>query len=144
MLIKAAKEWGFLPTSLIAGEQNRAGRPGEWDLLLAEAEVLVELERCKQCGQPRYVCQSDDPDIAFEIREEVCYATQARAKAEKTRNKGKKPEDVPAGVMLGTEPYTYSQTPLEELRNPFYEQKAKDREAKVELRPVIPRENTPE
>lgn len=144
MQIKTALKWGWLPTAVITQKQDRAGRPGEWDFLLAEAEVLVELERCGQCGQPRYVCQSEDPDVAFEIREEVCYATQARAKAEKTRNKGKKPEDIPAGVLLGTEPYTYSQTPLQELREPFYKNKEKERAEKVALRPVIPRDNESE
>lgn len=141
MLIKTALKWGFLPTALIKGEQNRAGRPGKWDLLLAEAEALVELERCGQCGQPRYICQSDDPDIAFDIRTETCNATQARAKAEKTRNKGKKPENIPAGVLLGTEPYTYSQRPLESLRDTYYEQQQKNYENKVEQRPVRPRDN---
>lgn len=120
------------------GKQKKTGAPSEWDLLLAEAEVLVEMERCKQCMQPRYICQSDDPDIAFDIRVETCNATQARDKAEKSRNKGKK--DAPVGVLLGTEPYSYSQTPLEMFRNSFYETQGVERAKKVELRPVRPRD----
>lgn len=120
---------------------GKNGAPSRWDLLLAEAEKLVELERCVQCGQPRYICQSTDPDIAFDIRTEVCNATQARDRAEKARNKGKKPENIPVGVTLGADPYTYSQTPLDDLRESFYIQQAKERESKVALRPVRPRDD---
>lgn len=141
MLIQSAKQWGFLPTSLIVGKQKRGGQPGKWDLLLAEAEVLVEMERCKQCGQPRYICQSEDSDIAFDIRVETCHATQAREKAEKARNKNRKEPEV--GVVMGTEAYSLSRTDLEEFRQPFYEQTMKEREAKAELRPLIPREAPP-
>lgn len=95
------------------------------------------MERCKQCGEPRWVCQSNDPDIGFDILVEECHATQARERAEKKRNKGKK--EVPAGIALGTEPYTYSGAPLEDLRAPFYTEKQKEREEKLKLRPSIPR-----
>lgn len=99
--------------------------------------MLVEKERCGQCGEPRWVCQSDDPDIDFEIIVEECHATQARDRAEKSRNKGKK--EAPAGIALGTEPYTYSRTPIDNLREAFYEQKTKERDEKLKTRPVIPR-----
>jgi hypothetical protein len=119
--------------------KHKKGAPGEWDLLLAEAEFLVESERCTQCGQLKYICQSEDPDIAFHIRAEECHATQARARAEKQRTNGGKKE-APAGVVLGPEPFTYSRTPLEELRIPFYEGEMKKREALEKERPFRARD----
>jgi len=99
----------------------------------------VESERCSQCGLLRYQCQSDDPDIGFDIRAEECHATQARVKAEKQRTRGGKKDPKP-GVVLGADPFTHSRTPLEQLRIPFYEQKAKEREQKEAERPVRPRD----
>jgi hypothetical protein len=119
--------------------KHKKGAPRKWDLLLAEAEYLVESERCQQCGQLKYICQSDDPDIGFSIRAEECHATQARARSEKQRtNNGKK--EAPAGVILGTEPFTYSRTPLVELRIPYYESEAKRLDALEKERPFRPRD----
>lgn len=103
-----------------------------------EAESLIELERCSQCGQPRWICQNDDPDIAFAIQVETCNAIRAKERAEKARSKRNK--DAEVGVALGIEAYTYSQTPLDDFREPFYEQAQKDREKRASERPVRPRE----
>lgn len=120
---------------MILGKQKR-GVTTRWDLLLAEAEYRLEMERCPQCGQPRYICNNTDPDIGFDIRIEECHATQARTRAEKSREKQKKDS---TGIQLGADPFTYSQTPLDEFREPFYvDQMAKAAE-KVATRPVIPR-----
>ncbi len=119
--------------------KHKVGGPRKWDLLLAEAEFIVESERCPQCGLLRYQCQSDDPDIAFQIRTETCNATRARAKAEKAMTKdGKK--DAPVGTVLGADAYTYSKTPLEQLRVPFYEEQSKRQEALEKERPYRPRD----
>ncbi len=123
---------------MIVGKHKK-GAPGKWDLLLAEAEFIVESERCPQCGQLRYICQSDDPDIGFQIRADECHATRARDKSEKARTKNGKKE-APAGVILGAEPFSYSRTPLDRLRIPFYEQQAKEREEQERQRPVRPRD----
>lgn len=138
MQIKAAKSWGYLPTSMIIGKHKK-GVPGKWDLLLAEAEHMVESERCPQCGNLRYICQSDDPDIAFQIRKEECHATQAREREEKKQTRGGKKE-APSGVILGADPYTYSGTALDDLRIPFYETQVKQREQIEAARPVRPRD----
>lgn len=86
------------------------------------------MERCGQCGQPRYVCQSDDPDIGFQLRVEECNATQVRARAEESREKKKKSA---AGISLSTEPYTHSGADLDAFRDPYYEAKLKEREAEA-------------
>lgn len=86
--------------------------------------MIVEAERCGQCGQPRYICQSDDPDIGFHLRLEECNATQKRLRFEEARSKKKKEA---AGIAVGTEPFTYSGAELDSFRDPFYEAKLKER-----------------
>lgn len=108
-------------------------------MLLAKANGILEAERCGSCGRPKYVCQNDDSDIAFRVYEETCYATRARAKHEER----KKDEKGREGVAVGVEPYTYSQTPLEDFRRPFYEREADRARKREAARPVIPRDSPP-
>lgn len=136
--IKAAKSWGFMPTAMILGDPKRS-RPGKWDLLLAEAEQILELERCPQCGNPRYICQNEDPDVDFRVYDEVCHAMRKKAKYEESK-KDKKGRE---GAIVGIEAYTHSDTPFDEFRGPFYRQKSEEREQIEESRVIRPREHPP-
>ncbi len=97
------------------------------------------MERCPQCGNPRYVCQNEDNDIAFRVYDETCYAMRRKAKYEE----GKKDDTKRQGVVVGIEPYTISDTPLSEFRSPHYKKKQKEHAAVVASRTIIPREAPP-
>ena len=137
--IKAAKEWGYSPTSLILGKQ-KSSLPTKWDLLLAEAEKTLEMERCPQCGNPRWVCQSDDSDIDFRVYDETCNAMRKKQQQEEKNSKKKGDR---SGIIVGVEAYTHSDTPLVEFREPFYLDKERSRAASEEGRVVRPREHPP-
>ncbi|MGO2150803.1 MAG: hypothetical protein ACTH32_06335 [Microbacterium gubbeenense] len=111
------------------------------DLLLAEAEQILEMERCPQCGNPRYVCQSDDPDIDFRIYDEECNAMRKKAKYES--RKSKKDNADRDGIIVGVEAYVHSSTPLDQFRDPYYEEQIKLREVREQERPVRPRDLPP-
>ncbi|MDF2506261.1 MAG: hypothetical protein K0Q52_120 [Microbacterium sp.] len=125
---------------MILGKQKR-GTPGKWDLLLANAETILDLERCPQCNQPKYVCQNSDPDIDFRVYEEECHAMLAKAKHEK-KIKDKDKENR-AHISVGVEAYTHSKTDTVEFRGPFYQEQAVRRENREQSRPLIPREHPP-
>lgn len=113
----------------------------EMDFLIAEAVTLLEGERCAQCGLPKWICQSNDPDIEIDLVKEECNAVRKKAKREEKDQKDKKDT---AGVAYGFEPYTHSGTPLEQFREPFYRERNEKYEEKVAMRPVLPREHPPD
>lgn len=50
---------------------------GGWDKRdrnLLEAYQLLEDERCSECGNPVWICRSENPDITFRIEKSVCHA----------------------------------------------------------------------
>jgi hypothetical protein len=123
---------------VILGKQ-KSGTPGKWDLLLANAETILDLERCPQCNQPKYVCQNEDPDIEFRVYDETCHATAKRVRYEKSKADSKGRD----GVAVGVEAYTHSGTPLDQFRGPFYEIEYERRREREAARPIIPREHPP-
>lgn len=111
------------------------------DLLLAEAEFIVEMERCSQCGNPRYICQSDDADIDFRIFDEECNAMRKKAKYESQKAKKKGADR--DGIVVGVEAYTHSNTDLVDFREPYYMEQMQLREQREKDRPTRPREAPP-
>lgn len=101
---------------------------------------MLEVERCQQCGRPKWICQNDDTDIAVDLFPETCHITaQIRAEQRKA-----KPDD-PAtdGQMYNFEVYTRSDTPLIDFRDPFYKGKSKDHKFLASIRRKWPREHPP-
>lgn len=101
----------------------------------------MENERCGQCGLPKYICQNESNDIDFRIEVETCHATkrlqEKERRDEELRSKGKKgkPQPAPAGEAGYPVPYTLSGVSLSSMREPYYEQQAKRREAMEADRP---------
>lgn len=100
------------------------------------------MERCPQCGNPRYVCQNDDPDIAFQIREETCNVMRKKSQHEEAVARKTKSKPRP-GVQVGAEAYTYSRTDLADFREPFYTELMKRRELLEAGWPTKPRKAPP-
>lgn len=66
----------------------------EWtplDFQLLEAYQIIQDEKCPQCGNPIWLCRSNDNNIEWVTREDICYAS--RAKEEKAANRDKKPRE---------------------------------------------------
>ena len=84
---------------------------------------MLEVERCQQCGRPKWICQNEDDDIVIDLRPETCQITaQIRAAQRK-----EKPDD-PAtdGKMYSFDIFTRSETPLVEFRDAYYAEKSKE------------------
>lgn len=97
---------------------------GKWDLLLAEAYQIFLDECCKQCGLPKYMCHSEDPDMQFVVETDVCEAKKAVALYEKNHS-GKNGYEAPAGTQLIPRPIMADpERDFSDLRTPFYEQEA--------------------
>lgn len=57
----------------------------DFDFKLIEAYQMLVDETCKVCGQPTWLCRSEDPDLIFEVRSSVCLADKAMKKKEQAR-----------------------------------------------------------
>lgn len=97
------------------------------------------MERCPQCGNPRYVCGNDDDDIDFRVYEDTCYAVKKKQRHEAKLKSDKGRE----GIAVGIEAYTHSDTPMTDFRSPYYQLKAGQREEIEKLRPRRAREHPP-
>lgn len=47
-----------------------------FDFKLIEAYQMLQDETCPKCGQPVWLCRSDDPTIAWKRNESICYASR--------------------------------------------------------------------
>lgn len=47
-----------------------------WDFKLIEAYQILQDETCPKCGQPIWLCRSEDPRVAWKRGTSVCYASR--------------------------------------------------------------------
>lgn len=119
--MRYALEMNARPTTFL-----RKAQPfGEWDDLdfsLAEAWRIMQDERCQQCGLPRYVCHSENPDIQFEIDVEQCQAVAEVAMYEKSEKESHSDGwEPPAGTKTRPTPSTMSGADPASYRNEYYD-----------------------
>ena len=98
------------------------------DRALLEAYQILEDERCSECGNPVWLCRSDDPDITFKIEKSVCFAKRSfeEATADLSGFKTAK-ERSEAKRKFGLIQYPVANTESGEplpTRRAFYERKA--------------------
>lgn len=76
------------------------------DFKLLEAYQTLEDERCGDCGQPTWLCHSEQQDLQWEVRTQTCYAAKEldkwREKESKKKGKDKRPD---AGLNPYVVPY---------------------------------------
>ena len=90
--MKTAVAHHMRPTAVLFHE------PDPWtgwthnDYALLEAARAIEMETCPHCGNPYWLCHSDNPYIEWYDDSSRCYATMAKeTRAFKKANKGKSP-----------------------------------------------------
>ena len=83
----------------------------EWseaDFKLVEAYDIIESEKCPQCGNPIWLCHSENPNLQFEVKVSTCYASiavegwqEARQKANRPVKRGENPYAIPYVLQFG-------------------------------------------
>lgn len=98
----------------------------EWsslDFALFVAYKTLQDERCSQCGLPRYVCHSENPDIQFSIDEDQCVAKreiERYEEAERDRHDGDSDWKPPKGTTLVPRVETVSGADPTSYRDEYY------------------------
>ena len=124
--MKASIAHGIRPTALVLGKDSR--KPwGRWDILLAKAYQRFLNELCQQCGNPKYICHTDDNRIQVKIGRDECALT---AKAERAQEELARGDRKSYGLKLYGQPYLTDDAKAEGLefsdfRKPYLIERAK-------------------
>lgn len=102
---------------------------------MLEAYQVLQDETCGECGQPIWLCHSDDPNIQWSVKSNTCYATKALREWQDAQNKSKGKNSKP---KHGQQPYVVpfvlkyeNGKPVEDYeslptREEFFKQKAEE------------------
>lgn len=111
LAVETAVSMGLPPTSMLMDKQPSEGWSRE-DKKLAIALTILKNETCTKCGQPLWICRSDDKNLLFKTAKGLCYATQQFEKD----SKKKQNENLKPGEFLYTVPYMYDDSALPSRR----------------------------
>jgi hypothetical protein len=124
--MKASIAHGIRPSVFILGKDSR--KPwGKWDLTLAKAYQRFLNELCQQCGNPRYICHTDDNRVQFKLSEDLCASA---AVSERAQDAASKKETKSYGKNVYAQPYLTEDAvaegvELSDLRRPYLIDRAK-------------------
>lgn len=113
---------------LVYGASSKEGWDAR-DRALTEAYQILEDERCAECGNPIWLCRSENPDLQFKVEKSICYAKRkfedvttdlSHYKSAKERNEAKRK----FGLIQYPVPEMENGGPLP-TRREFYEARSK-------------------
>lgn len=75
--IEAAIELKMAPTMLLFTSKQPSDGWDHTDKKLAVAWHTLNKQTCPKCGQPLWICRSEDRNLTFKVKKGLCYATKA-------------------------------------------------------------------
>lgn len=84
--VQTAVKMSLPPTSFILNKDPSEGWSRE-DKKLAMALTILEKETCQKCGQPLWICRSDNRNLLFKVKRDTCYATAELEKDQKKKQR---------------------------------------------------------
>lgn len=92
--VRTAMELHLPPTMFILDDKQPTDDWTVADKKLALAYHTLDREKCQKCGQPVWICHSNNKDIQFRMQKGHCYATATSEKWMESRaGKNLKPGD---------------------------------------------------
>lgn len=103
---------------------------GEWsqkDRNLLEAYQILLDETCSECGNPVWLCRSENSNLMFKVEKDICYGKRAYEEATQDMSQFKNAKEKSKarakwGLIEYPKPYTEDESPLPTRRD-FYEQR---------------------
>lgn len=101
LAVETAMELHLPPTVFIIPDRQPTDGWSDADKKLALAWTILKKETCGKCGQPLWICRSNNKNLSFKIRTDICYASMALEKWQessrgKKLKKGESPYIVPS------------------------------------------------
>lgn len=106
--VRTAMDLHLPPTVMIIDNRQPTAGWTPSDKKLAMAWTILQIETCKHCGQPLWICRSANKNLGFSVRTDTCYA---KAELEKWE-KGKTAKNLKPGVYPYTVPVMRTEEPL--------------------------------
>ena len=105
--VQTAMDLRLPPTTFIY-EDRQGDKWTPEDKKLAIAWTILQKETCGICGQPLWICRSDNRQLGFKVKTSVCYSD----KELNSKQNKKKSDNLKPGERLYTVPYMYDDSPL--------------------------------
>lgn len=88
--VGAALELKLAPTLFIYNDKQPDDPWDQTDKKLAVAMHILNKQTCPKCGQPLWICRSDDRNLTFKVKTGTCYATKALEDKQAANEKAKR------------------------------------------------------
>lgn len=118
--VQTAMDLHLPPTTFIY-DDRQGDKWTKEDKKLALAWTILQRETCKVCGQPLWICRSDNKNLGFKVETSVCYAD---AELNSKQNK-KRADKLKPGERQYTVPFMYDGSELPS-RHEYYKAKAEE------------------
>ena len=99
--VETAVKMGLPPTCLLIVEGQPSAPWSSADKKLAIAWTILQHETCGTCGNPLWICRSDDKNLQFKSSKNTCYADAEYQKAQKAKQN----QNMRPGQFLSVIPY---------------------------------------
>lgn len=110
LAVQTAYEMGIRPLVFLQDDAQPTDAWTQEDKKLLMAWTILTKETCGECGQPLWICRSDNNNLTFSVRKGMCYSKLAMEKWKET-NAGK-------NIKAGEVPYVMPQRYDEEIPLP--------------------------
>lgn len=96
LAVQTAYEMGVPPMTFLKEESQPTDQWTPADKRLLMAWTILQKETCQECGQPLWICRSNNKNLSFSVRKGMCYAKLEMEKwRESTAGKNMKNGEVP-------------------------------------------------
>lgn len=88
--MEAALELKLAPTLFLYNEKQPDDAWDQTDKKLAVAMHILNKQTCPKCGQPLWICRSDDRNLTFKVKKGICHASKALEDKQNADEKAKR------------------------------------------------------
>lgn len=119
LAVQTAYEMGVRPLTFLLEEAQPTDPWTVYDKKLLLAWTILNKETCGECGQPLWVCRSNDNNLGFSVKKGLCYSKREMHKWKESQA-GKNAKDYESPYVVPTRydesiPLPTRQSWLEEL-----------------------------
>jgi hypothetical protein len=91
LAVQTAMDHHFAPTVFIINDKQPTDPWSVADKKLALAWTILQKETCRECGQPLWICRSNNVNLYFSVQTDTCYAKAELDRWEAKPNRKAKP-----------------------------------------------------
>jgi len=95
LAVETAYQTGIAPSVFLYDNRQPSDPWTKEDKKLLVAWTILQKETCQECGQPLWICRSNNKELTFSVKKTICYAKAEMEKWDKKHGKDLKPGEIP-------------------------------------------------